>query len=227
MDVVHIGCRTKLALSTSACTIGFVPRATYHHGDLRSALARAAFELTRSSGAAAVTIRDIARRLEVSPAAIYRHFPDREALLAEVARAARLQLAQRMLEEVEVAVAADPRARSIRRFLAVGRGYLRFADATPNLLAVAFLSTPAPNGEPEEPNPWHVLARALDELVETDAMSADRRQGAETIAWSAVHGFAMLRLSDAFGSAGEPDPDPEAMLDAIARSLDLRPVKST
>jgi AcrR family transcriptional regulator len=203
-----------------------MPRPTYHHGDLRRALAGVAVDLTRSSGAAAVTIREVARRLEVSPAAIYRHFPDREALLAEVARAARIALAREMLEELELAQSREPRARAIQRFLAAGRAYLRFAEATPNLLGVAFTCAPPTGSEPEEPNPWHLLGRTLDELVETGAMPAEQRRGAENIAWSAVHGFAILRSSHAFETSGEPRPDPEVLLAAIARSFGFEPVTS-
>lgn len=198
-------------------------RATYHHGDLPRALVAAAVELARAGGPDAVILREVARRLQVSPAAMYRHFPDRDALLGEVARMARRHLARRMLDEVERVHASDRRTRSIRRFQAIGRGYLRFAQDEPNLLAAAFLPIAPSGGEvAEDPSPWHILAAALDELAETGAMPMQRRAGAETIAWSAVHGFAILRAGRAFDASGEPDPDPEAVLDAIARSLDIR-----
>lgn len=199
-------------------------RSTYHHGDLRRALLAKASELARLGGPDAVTLREVARRLGVSPAAIYRHVPDRDALLGEVAAVARLELARRMLQEVESVDEIDPRRRSIRRFLAIGRGYIQFAQEEPNLLATAFLPIEPPSGAvSEDPNPWHVLAAALDELVATGAMPVERRAGAETVAWSAVHGFAMLRAGRAFDVSGEPDPDPETVLDAIARSLDVQP----
>ena len=73
----------------------------------------------------------------------------------------------------------------------------------------------------EDPNPWNVLATAIDELAATGAMPLERRVGAETIAWSAIHGFAILRAGRAFDVSGERDPDPEGVLDAIARSLDV------
>lgn len=195
-------------------------RSTYHHGDLRRALLSEAGELARVGGPDAVTLREVARRLGVSPAAIYRHFPDRDALLGEVAGLARRDLARRMLAEVDQVDETNLRARSIRRFQAIGRGYLRFAQDEPNLLAAAFLPI-EPREVAEDSSPWHVLATALDALVATGAMPPARRVGAETIAWSAVHGFAILRAGRAFAVSGEPDPDPEAVLDAIARSLDV------
>jgi len=180
-----------------------------------------AVELARSGGPDAVVLREVARRLGVSPAAMYRHFPDRDALLGEVATVARGDLARRMLDEMERVHETDPRTRSTLAFKAVGRGYLRFAQDEPNLLATAFLPIAPSHGAIEDPSPWHVLAGALDDLVATGAMPRTRRVGAETIAWSAVHGFAVLRASHAFESSGELAPDPEGVLDAIARSLEL------
>jgi AcrR family transcriptional regulator len=124
----------------------------------------------------------------VSPAAIYRHFADRDALL-EIARVARRQLAMRMLDEAARLDEAGRQARSIGRFLALGRGYLGFADEQPNLLATAFLPIPPPDDQPEDPNPWHLLAAALDELVASGATPSERRSGAEVVAWSTVHGL--------------------------------------
>jgi AcrR family transcriptional regulator len=202
--------------------MAFMARSTYHHGDLRRALLTEARELARSAGPDAVTLREVARRLDVSPAAIYRHFPDRDALLGEVAATARLALANRMLDEVGRVDERDVRVRAIRRFQAIGRGYLRFAEEEPHLLVTAFLPIQPREAGPEDPNPWHVLAAALDELVATEAMPPARRAGAEVVAWSAVHGFATLRAGRAFEVSGEPKPDAEALLDAIARALEVR-----
>ena len=86
-------------------------RETYHHGDLPRALVAAAVDLARSGGPDAVVLREVARRLQVSPAAMYRHFPDRDALLGEVARIARGDLARRMLDEVARVRCRPTRAR--------------------------------------------------------------------------------------------------------------------
>ena len=196
-------------------------RSTYHHGDLRRALVGAALVLVRAGGPSAVTLRGVARHLEVSPAAIYRHFPDREALLAEVGRIARQDLAQRMLTEVERVDTPTRRSRSVRRFLALGRGYLGFADEEPNLLAAAFYPVETLDGHGEQPNPWALLAAALDDLVASGAMPRERRPGAEAVAWSTVHGFAVLRAGRAFEVSGDPDPDGEAVLESIARALGI------
>jgi AcrR family transcriptional regulator len=198
-----------------------MPRKTYHHGDLRRALTAAALDLLRAGGPEAVTIREVARRAEVSPAAIYRHFPDRDALLAELGRIARDGLARRMLDEqARVAHVAD-RQHATDRLLALGRGYLEFARSDPQLLAAAFLPFEPADGPPEDPNPWKLLSAALDDLVSVGAMSPARRPGAEVVAWSAVHGFATLRAGRSFETSGERDPDPERLLAAIASALGL------
>ena len=127
-----------------------------------------------------------------------------------------------MLDEVGRVDERDVRVRAIRRFQAIGRGYLRFAEEEPHLLVTAFLPIQPREAGPEDPNPWHVLAAALDELVATEAMPPARRAGAEVVAWSAVHGFATLRAGRAFEVSGEPKPDAEALLDAIARALEVR-----
>ena len=197
------------------------PRASYHHGDLQRALVDVALELARAGGPEAVVLREASRRLQVSPAAVYRHFPDREALLAAVAREARSRLAARMLDEVERVADGNAMVRAIRRFQAVGQAYLDFAADEPNLLGVAFLPVGHPGGAEEDPSPWHLLAGALDDLVATGAMPASRRPGAELICWSAVHGFAVLREGGAFAVSGDPQPDSSRVLDGIARALQV------
>ena len=63
------------------------PRATYHHGNLRSALIEGASTLLEREGPLGVTLRGAARQAGVSQAAPYRHFPNKSALLAAVAEA--------------------------------------------------------------------------------------------------------------------------------------------
>ena len=55
---------------------------TYHHGDLRAALLQAAGEILEKEGLEALSLREAARRAGVSHNAPYRHFPDRDSLLA-------------------------------------------------------------------------------------------------------------------------------------------------
>src|SRR5260221_14141825 len=69
---------------------------SYHHGDLPAALLRAAIELLEESGETELSLRAVARRAGVSPAAPYRHYADREALISAVAAVGYRELAERL-----------------------------------------------------------------------------------------------------------------------------------
>ncbi|CAA9444326.1 MAG: Transcriptional regulator, AcrR family [uncultured Rubrobacteraceae bacterium] len=177
-------------------------RDTYRHGDLRRALLEAGTELAREGGPDAVVLREVTRRAGVVPSAAYRHFADRRALLDAVCSAAQAALAVAMEAELaEVPVGGDPAGTSRARLRAVGAGYLRFARAEPGLFRTAFsasdnlrdATSPARAGEGGL-TPFQLLATTLDELVEAGVLPRERRPGAEFLAWSAVHGLAMLLI---------------------------------
>jgi AcrR family transcriptional regulator len=111
-----------------------MPRDAYHHGDLKSALVTAALAAVEQGGGEAVSLRELAQSLGVSRAAPYRHFADRDALLAAVAARGFDELTA--LYELELAGPGDGRAR-LRRGLAA---YLGFARARPGLHALMFES---------------------------------------------------------------------------------------
>ena len=170
----------------------------YHHGDLRAALVDAGLHLTRSGGPEALTIREATRRVGVSPNAAYRHFVDREALLAAVATAIQHRMAARMARG-RVATASD-------QLRAVGLGYIKFALDEPGWFTVAFFSTGVPT-EPSLAPPYLALVDALDAMAKDGTLSPDRRAGAEWPCWSAVHGFAELALRGPLRHAPRRDVD--------------------
>ncbi|MFE5328162.1 TetR/AcrR family transcriptional regulator [Embleya sp. NPDC056575] len=179
-------------------------RSTYRHGDLRRALIEAALELARAGGPDAVVLRETTRRVGVAPNAAYRHFADRQALLAAVAQAAMARLAVTMETEIDAAGAhlaqdADRLSAARTRFRAVGQGYVAFAQAEPGLFRIAFTfhsdMARAEDGTAAGTagrTPFQILGDALDELVDAGALDETRRPGAEFLAWSAVHGLAAL-----------------------------------
>jgi AcrR family transcriptional regulator len=189
-----------------------IPRTSYRHGDLRRALVDAATELARSGGPAAVVLRESTRRAGVAPNAAYRHFASREALL----QAVRLTALGMVGRAMEAELARVPRtlqpadaARACLR--AVGRGYLRFAQAEPGLFHTAFLASGVQLERPEAarpadagPSPYGLLATALDRFVEAGLLTPARREGAEVLAWSAVHGLAMLVIDGPLAGAIPP-----------------------
>ena len=174
-------------------------RNTYRHGDLYRALLTAGIELAREGGPDAVVLREATRRAGVVPNAAYRHFAGRNELLGAVRAAALSALAVTMeaeLAQLQLTGQADEDARAGLR--AVGAAYLRFAQAETGLFRTAFaVSAPtaaAPGGKAGQSGlgPFELLGAALDRLVAAEVLPAERRPGAEYLAWSAVHGFAVL-----------------------------------
>jgi AcrR family transcriptional regulator len=206
-------------------------RSTYRHGDLRRALLEAGIQLARSGGPDAVVLREATRRAGVAPNAAYRHFADRQALRRAVCAAALSALAV----AIEKELAGLPRARerdaagaARARLRAVGTGYLRFAKAEPGLFRTAF-SVPADLEDAASPDmagqsgltPFQLLAAALDGLVEADVLPRERRPGAEFLAWSAVHGLAMLLIDGPLRGLDRAEPPAlgERLLDMVERGL--------
>jgi AcrR family transcriptional regulator len=177
-------------------------RSTYRHGDLHHALLAAGTELARAGGPDAVVLREATRRVGVAPNAAYRHFADRRALLDAVCAASQSLLAvaiEQELARIGTNGGRDDVARA--RLRAVGTAYLRFAQKEPGLFRTAFSASrdlakvgdPARAG-PSGLSPLQLLGSVLDELVDAGVLPGERRAGAEFLAWSSVHGLAMLLI---------------------------------
>lgn len=177
-------------------------RSTYRHGDLRRALIEAGVELAREGGPTAVVLREATRRAGVSPNAAYRHFTDRQALLDAVCSACQARVAVAIeTEQSQLTDAADPLVEARLRLRAVGVGYVRFALAEPGLFHTAFSASPdlADAGSSARAGasgltPFELLTAALDGLAAAGGLPPERRPGAEFLAWSAVHGLAVLLI---------------------------------
>ncbi|MCZ4499695.1 MAG: TetR/AcrR family transcriptional regulator [Marmoricola sp.] len=172
------------------------PAKTYHHGHLREALIDAATDLARTGGPEAVVLREVARQVGVSHNAAYRHFTDRDELLGEVGARAMDQLGQAMKRGIEGVRARDPAKRSRGHLDATGRAYVEFALANPGLFGIAFAGVVAADAQEVSltTDPYAVLNEVLDSMVESGAMPASRRPGADATCWAGVHGFAVLHL---------------------------------
>src|SRR3982751_2850829 len=210
------------------------PRSTYRHGDLRRALLEAGVELARAGGPEAVVLREATRRAGVAPNAAYRHFENRQALLYAV-RSAALAAVARAMEAELAAVPADlPPVEFARANLrAVGTGYLRFAQAESGLFRTAFgpsddlkLRAPGTPGDSERKgqsglDPFELLGAAVDKLVGAGVMAPERRPGAEFLAWSAVHGLAMLVVDGPLGPvlASQMQQIGQRVIDMVEKGL--------
>ena len=203
---------------------GIAPRDGYRHGDLRRALVEVGVELARRGGPDAVVLREATRRVGVVPNAAYRHFADRQALLHAVCSAAISRVALAIEAELAAVPALPDHAATARRRLrAVGTGYIRFARSEPGLFRTAF-SVATDLRDVENParagasglTPFQLLGAVLDELVETGALPAERRPNAGFLAWSAVHGLAVLLTEGPLRGLDE-----EQVQSVVRRLLDM------
>lgn len=158
---------------------------TYHHGDLRAALVEAGLALIEERAVEDFSLRELARRVGVSATAVYRHFPDKAALMSALAGEGLAKLA--MAQGAASARAGGGRA----GFSATGVAYVHFARENPGLFRMIF-SHPAPQQcDDRMPDDATAMLRAGAAKVAKDgvdpAILALR-------AWSVVHGLAMLML---------------------------------
>lgn len=179
-------------------------RPHYHHGDLRAELVRVAGEMLDQGGAAALTLREAARRAGVSHSAPYRHFADREALVAEVVAQSFARLGESLREAAPAGGAA------------VARAYLRFALAHPRRyqLMYAEQAWPARSGDRREQ-----LAAVMRVFAATvpDLGNVDRRPSA-TAAWALLHGLAQLAIGGYLAPPGQTT-DAERLVREIVGSV--------
>lgn len=167
-------------------------RRTYHHGNLREALVKAALDLISAKGPAGFTFAEAARSAGVSPAAPYRHYRDRDALIADVARQG-FQSFTRALESAWGGGKPNPRL----AFERVGHACLHFARSEPAYFAAMFESglcgADYPEMALEGDRAFAVLRTACEALAET--MPKEKRPPALMMAlhiWSLSHGIASL-----------------------------------
>jgi AcrR family transcriptional regulator len=140
-------------------------------------------------------LREVTRMVGVVPNTAYRHFADRDALLAAARDEAVRELAERMADRMSRVRAGPHTPTGARlRLRAVGQAYLEFARTEPGLFDTAFAATDHPRSGQgtDEPAPLDHLQAALDNLVEAGILAPDRRPGIEYPIWATVHGFAVL-----------------------------------
>jgi AcrR family transcriptional regulator len=185
--------------SPSAAEIHQAERRRRPRGAVRDGLVAAGLELARNGGPDAVVLREATRMVGVVPNAAYRHFADRDELLAAVCEAAMRELADRMAAGVARVRGEHGDAAAARgRLAAIGVAYLEFAREEPGLFATAFAlpqrhAYGAPSGATgPDRTPLGQLRTVLDELVDAGVLHRQRRDGIEYPIWSAVHGIAVL-----------------------------------
>ena len=168
------------------------PRHGYHHGNLREALIKAALELISQKGPAGFTFAEAARAAGVSGAAPYRHYRDRDALMADVARSG-FEAFESSLAKAWNGGQPDP----FKAFDRVGRAYLDFAKREPALFAAMFESGLSFDAFPDLKSAGDralgVLRDACSALIDT--LAPEKRPPVMMMAlhiWSLSHGIAAL-----------------------------------
>jgi AcrR family transcriptional regulator len=196
VDAVHFCYSVIMTATRSPAPTGEAHRRR-PRGAVRDGLVAAGLELARAGGPDAVVLREATRMVGVVPNAAYRHFADRDELLAAVCTAALRELASRMAVGVARVRGrrGDPAA-ARRRLHAICTAYLEFSRQEPGLFATAFAlpqqhTYEAPDGG-NELSPLGHLRAVLDELAEAGVLQRRRRDGMEYPIWSAVHGLAVL-----------------------------------
>ncbi len=194
-------------------------RSAYHHGDLRRALIDAATRMIDAGGSAALTVRAVAQAAGVSSAAPYRHFEDREALLAAVLAEGFDALAA----HTEAARQAAPDARAA--LLAIGLAYVAFASARPRLYRLMFGPECDKARHPElmaaGDRALGVLLRTVSDAHAAGLIEAAQVQPLALAGWSLSHGLSTLHADGMFEGkvAGALPDNARAVMELLLRSV--------
>jgi AcrR family transcriptional regulator len=189
-------------------------RRGYHHGNLKEALVEAALKLIAEKGPAGFTFADAARWAGVSPAAPYRHFRDRDELIANVA--------ERGFVQFEAALTAawdDGRPDTITAFERLGKAYLAFARNEPALYSAMFESGVTidlnPSLHAAGERAFAVIRAACERLVGMLPPGASRPPALMMALhiWSLSHGTASL-FARGDGARRKLPMTPEELLEA-------------
>ncbi|MFT3723683.1 MAG: TetR/AcrR family transcriptional regulator [Hyphomonadaceae bacterium] len=180
----------------------------YHHGDLRAALIEEGLKRLKDGPADELSLREIARNVGVSATAVYRHFPDKAALLSALAEAG----GERMASAFSKAMAAEKSGKDA--FDAMGRAYVKFALANPSLfrLMTASKAWREKGGGADGSRGMGMLVDALQGLS-GGSLSRQKANIQRLQAWSIVHGLAMLMLD------GQVPPDDKIIEQVLASKI--------
>lgn len=183
-------------------------RTAYHHGNLRQALVEAGLAHLESAERGEISLRDLARQVGVTANAVYRHFADKEALLAALAAEGfrRLRDAQ---------VAAETANRDAADALhAAGRGYIAFARANPALYRLMFgRFDSTTHGSELAEAARSSFGKLLAQVASARGLSSNDPQvlAAAVFGWGLTHGLSLLAIDGQFDHLAS---DPTALLDA-------------
>lgn len=166
----------------------------YHHGNLRHELLAKALATLRRIGAERLSLRELAREVGVSQTAPYRHFPDKESLLAELAA----QGFRELTREMQTSMAGSD-SRPAAALRAAGLGYIRFAARHPEQYRLMFGSFRIERGryahlDEAATEAFGVLRGIVARGRKDGSFRGQPVDASALAAWSIVHGFASLAM---------------------------------
>ncbi|MBM3607381.1 MAG: TetR/AcrR family transcriptional regulator [Alphaproteobacteria bacterium] len=190
-------------------------RRGYHHGRLKEALIAAARDLVARHGPAGFTLSEAAKLAGVTPAAPYRHFSDRDALMVEVARIGFEQFRARLHKAWD-----EGRPDPLTAFARMGRAYLDFAREETGFYFAMFSHAQrlAGGGEKASQDAFDALAAAAADVLRYRNVSPAQARRLANEVWALSHGAATLMLGRYFNQ-GDPDCDPNTILDSAVHAL--------
>jgi AcrR family transcriptional regulator len=176
------------------------PANRYHHGDLPRAMLQEAVRVIQREGVNALTLRAVGESLGVSRTALYRHFADKQALLAAVAAEGFRTLRISLLE------AWDTGGRGRAGFDAMGLAYVQFAVTHPSHYRVMFGGAVRPGNRRQDlkdpgPSAFQVLVDAIVEQQQAGLIRDDAALQLARFIWAVVHGVSMLALDGILSAA--------------------------
>lgn len=168
----------------------------YHHGDLRYALIQAGLEMLAEGGAAALELRKVARRAGVSHAAPYRHFVDKQALIAAINEEGFRQLAQRIRNTLR-----ESSDDSLEQLQAIARAYVLFARENPWLMREMYSGLSIereafPSLQSASKAVFHIYAEVVERGQEQGSIVEGDPAALAGVLWSVLHGVAILVIEN-------------------------------
>ncbi len=173
----------------------------YHHGDLKTALKKAALRLVREKGPRGFSLNEASRLAGVTVAAPYRHFADKDALLADIACDGNELMARELQEAIR-------EVRGVKeQMLEAGMGYLRFSKAHADYFAVLFNAGLDKSKHPEVERSGRLAFSVILDLALRSEASPELGQQRAVSAWALVHGLATLAAEGALLTGIKEKPE--------------------
>lgn len=192
----------------------------YHHGDLRRAMLETALEMLAEDNGWQFTLRELARRAGVSHTASYKHFPDKAALLAELALIGFDRLRAALL-----AARPSPPALLRYQFIEMSRAYVQFGTANPNLYRLMFSADARASASALLKEHGAAALEVLVELIQQgqrEGWLREREAYEQTAAgWAHLHGVTLLTIDGLLGpDTVRSEHAPDAALEVLLEGLE-------